>query len=300
MGRIRFAEVYNNTIYMNQAPSGTHSALRIHNLSIESQDVESVHVRNNIFVVAGTTTLVSVTAAQLDGAIDLKIQGNAYYSQTGAFKILLGASTFTSITSFRNAGQEKNGASNTGFSGNPLLVSPGGGGTLGADNLANLTAYKLQDTSPVINTGLDLFALFGLSASSRDFWGRPFRKVPVMRSAPTKPMPAPGGGGGGGGGGSGGSIAGKVWNDANGNGVLDSGEVGVANITVYNDANNNSAKDSGELTAVTDSSGNYIFNGLGSGSYKIRQILQSGWSQTSPANGYGWTITSGYRPGAHR
>ena len=75
--------------------------------------------------------------------------------------------------------------------------------------------------------------------------------------------------------------------------MLDSGEAGVANITVYNDANNNSAKDSGELTTVTDSSGNYIFNGLGSGSYKIRQILQSGWSQTSPANGYGWTISLG-------
>jgi uncharacterized protein (DUF2141 family) len=95
----------------------------------------------------------------------------------------------------------------------------------------------------------------------------------------------------GGGGGTGGSIAGKVWNDADGDGVLDSGEVGVAGITVYNDANNNSAKDTGEATTTTDASGNYTLGNLAAGSYKIRQILQSGWSQTSPANGYGWTIT---------
>ena len=88
----------------------------------------------------------------------------------------------------------------------------------------------------------------------------------------------------------GGSIAGKVFNDANGNGAIDSGESGISGITVYNDANNNSARDAGELSATTDASGNYIFNGLASGSYKIRQILQGGWSQTTPANGYGWTI----------
>ncbi len=89
----------------------------------------------------------------------------------------------------------------------------------------------------------------------------------------------------------GGSIAGAVWNDLDGDAVKDSNEVGVANITIYNDANNNSKLDSGEKTTVTDASGDYILSGLSSGSYKIRQILQSGWSQTSPANGYGWTIT---------
>jgi ELWxxDGT repeat protein len=87
------------------------------------------------------------------------------------------------------------------------------------------------------------------------------------------------------------SISGTVWNDLDGDGVKDSDEVGVANITVYNDANNNSKLDTGEKTTVTDASGLYTLASLSSGSYKIRQILQSGWVQTTPANNYGWTIT---------
>ena len=49
----------------------------------------------------------------------------------------------------------------------------GGGGTFNnADKLTTLTAYKLQSSSPVKNTGLDLKATFGLSSvGSRDFWG---------------------------------------------------------------------------------------------------------------------------------
>ena len=73
--------------------------------------------------------------------------------------------------------------------------------------------------------------------------------------------------------------------------MLDAGELGIAGIKIYNDANNNNILDSGELQTLTDSSGNYILSGLASGSYKIRQILQSGWTQTSPAKGYGWTIS---------
>jgi uncharacterized delta-60 repeat protein len=89
----------------------------------------------------------------------------------------------------------------------------------------------------------------------------------------------------------GGSIAGVVYNDANGNAKRDAGELGVAAMTVYNDANNNSTLDAGEKTTVTDANGTYLLSGLAAGSYKIREILQSGWSQTTPAKNYGWTIT---------
>ena len=49
----------------------------------------------------------------------------------------------------------------------------------------------------------------------------------------------------------GGSISGTVFNDANGNAKLDTGEAGIAGITVYNDANNNSVLDAGEASTVT-------------------------------------------------
>ncbi len=171
-GRVRYAEIFNNTVYMNQAPSGTHAAVRIHNLSIESQCVDNVHVRNNIFVTAGNTALVSVTASQLAGAIDLKFQGNTYYSQTRSQKFIWGDSTYTSIKQFRaSAGQEMIKANGVGFYGDPLLVSAGGGGTIGnADNLASLNAYRLQSTSPCINKGLDLERIWLINPGTHDFW----------------------------------------------------------------------------------------------------------------------------------
>jgi uncharacterized protein (DUF2141 family) len=89
----------------------------------------------------------------------------------------------------------------------------------------------------------------------------------------------------------GGSIAGKVWNDANGNGILDTGEVGVSGRTVYLDSNNNVVMDSTEKRTTTDTSGNYKFTGLAAGTYKIREILASGWIQTNPTNNFGDNAT---------
>jgi uncharacterized protein (DUF2141 family) len=88
----------------------------------------------------------------------------------------------------------------------------------------------------------------------------------------------------------GGSISGTVFNDANGDLVRNAGEAGISGITLYNDANNNGRFDTGELSTVTNASGAYTFTGLGAGAYKIREILQSGWIQTTPTNNFGWTI----------
>src|SRR5581483_10340167 len=54
-----------------------------------------------------------------------------------------------------------------------------------------------------------------------------------------------------------GSISGTLWNDANGNGVQDTGETGLANWTVYLDQNRNRVQDAGEATTTTDGTGHY-------------------------------------------
>ena len=87
-----------------------------------------------------------------------------------------------------------------------------------------------------------------------------------------------------------GSISGTIFNDANSNAKQDGSEAGIAGVEVYNDTNNNGKLDSGEPTTVTDSHGNYIFTDLIAGNYKTRQILPTGWRQTTPANNYGWTL----------
>jgi hypothetical protein len=88
-----------------------------------------------------------------------------------------------------------------------------------------------------------------------------------------------------------GSISGNVYNDVDGNGVKGTLETGIAGRTVYIDANNNSILDGGEKSAITNSSGVYTISGLVAGTYKVRQIRPTGWSQTLPLNNFGLNVT---------
>ena len=68
------------------------------------------------------------------------------------------------------------------------------------------------------------------------------------------------------------SISGTVYNDANGNGSLDSGETGIAGVSVTR---------SGSATALTtDASGNYSFTGLLAGEYTVDYAVPSGYANT--------------------
>ncbi len=78
-------------------------------------------------------------------------------------------------------------------------------------------------------------------------------------------------------------IQGTVWNDANGNGVKDTGEAGLANRTVYIDTNGNGQYDAGEPSQTTDANGTYTFSGLAAGTYSVGLVPQTGWTQTYPA-----------------
>lgn len=94
-------------------------------------------------------------------------------------------------------------------------------------------------------------------------------------------------------------IAGRLYDDANGNGTRETSEVGLANRTVYIDWNHNGQRDSGEWTAVTNANGDYRFEGVGPGSFSyldsttgqttrgvmIRQEVPTGWQQTQPGPG---------------
>lgn len=89
----------------------------------------------------------------------------------------------------------------------------------------------------------------------------------------------------------GGTIRGTVWNDVDRDRNFDSNESGIAGRTVYIDLDNDNVKDGNEPSAVTNSSGVYQISGLAAGTYKVRQILPSGFSQTSPTNGFGNNVT---------
>jgi len=91
-----------------------------------------------------------------------------------------------------------------------------------------------------------------------------------------------------------GSISGIKFRDTNGNGIRDSGEIKLPGWTIYLDTDDDGIRDPGEPFIVTDRSGRYEFAGLLAGTYHVREVLQDGWVQTTPADGkHTVTIVSG-------
>lgn len=74
-----------------------------------------------------------------------------------------------------------------------------------------------------------------------------------------------------------GSIAGQKFEDSNGNGIHDAGEPGLQGWTINLDAVGGTT----HLSTVTDASGNYGFTHLPPGTYRLREVGQPGWVQTT-------------------
>ncbi|HEX8913863.1 MAG TPA: SdrD B-like domain-containing protein [Humisphaera sp.] len=82
-----------------------------------------------------------------------------------------------------------------------------------------------------------------------------------------------------------GSVKGTLFNDANANGVRDSGEGILAGWTLWLDLNNNGTRDTTDRATTTNASGAYSFTGLKPGTYKVNLVKQSGWRQSTGGGG---------------
>lgn len=171
-GRTVGAEIYNNTVFVKPPVSGSTRGIFIQNAGILTQDVENVHVRNNVFYTTGGLPVVEVTPDQLNGAIDLRFEGNNYYGGAYKPKIVWGVTTYYGLADWRSGqGQERLNGADVGSETDPQLTSAGNGGTIGnPDLLPTLSAYKLASTSPLIDKGLNLATTFGLNTGLIDFY----------------------------------------------------------------------------------------------------------------------------------
>jgi hypothetical protein len=80
-------------------------------------------------------------------------------------------------------------------------------------------------------------------------------------------------------------LSGTVFEDLNGNGIQDSGESTLSQIRVFIDTNHDGKFETGEPTALTSSTGAYVFNTLGAGTYTVRIVIPAGRAATKPVGG---------------
>jgi hypothetical protein len=75
-----------------------------------------------------------------------------------------------------------------------------------------------------------------------------------------------------------GTVSGVKFNDANGNGVRDAEETGLAGVTIrLTDASN------AVRTTTTDASGAFSFTNVNAGAYVVSEVVPNGFTQTAPA-----------------
>jgi hypothetical protein len=143
-----------------------------------------VHIRNNIIRTKTGVPLLQVSAAAVGSAVDLRFQGNDWFTSGGTFKFKWGTPTYGSLTAWRTAtGAERVGTVAVGTSADPLFVgadAPALGNTARLDELRGY--YGLSAGSTIVDKGLNL-AGFGVTPSPVDFTGNP---------TPNGPAPDPG------------------------------------------------------------------------------------------------------------
>jgi len=146
--------IYNNTLFDPVAIVGMNAHAPINCL-----------FANNIFFTADS----SGVAFNVPNPSSIRMVGNDYFG-TGAW--VWSTVSYPSFTAWQSAtGQEVLLGSQVGTTTDPQLVSPGEGPTTNGYNPAALNAYRLLPGSPMIGTGLDLRALYGIDVGTQDFFG---------------------------------------------------------------------------------------------------------------------------------
>jgi hypothetical protein len=88
------------------------------------------------------------------------------------------------------------------------------------------------------------------------------------------------------------TISGEVFNDANKNGVISTGEKGLASQKVFLDLNNNGKLDAGEPLATTNASGIFTISKIPAGTFRVEWIAAAGFKIIAPSNGYRTTTVT--------
>ena len=132
-----------------------------------------IYAVNNVIISTGSQNFVD-----LKSGTSTQLIGNIYWPLSGSFSAINAGTQYTSFSSWLAAsGQEKLNGVLVGQSVNPELGSPGSSAPTQPSESYNITDYDPPSGSPVIGSGLNPEAVFGLSADPghTDFHGYPNR-----------------------------------------------------------------------------------------------------------------------------
>jgi len=150
-------QIYGNTIYTSTSPA----------IYVGGKGIYNAKICNNLFI---TTNNQKLLVGSPDKSM-VTLAGNAYWAVDGAFDI----AGCKSLDEWRKAtGQEMLNGKPVGIVVDPMVTELGSNVTVGdPTKLHTLTAYRLQNDSPLIDAGLDIRFLFGIDPGKRDFFGNP-------------------------------------------------------------------------------------------------------------------------------
>ncbi|MEO0895399.1 MAG: right-handed parallel beta-helix repeat-containing protein [Bacteroidota bacterium] len=161
-------DVYHNTIFLSK--TGNRSPRIFYSVS---NQIYNVRVINNIFVCLDNLKFVE---KRLDAGQDIKFYNNVYDTGDDNFLLEDGNTIYNSLQAWQAAaGQERLGGTSVGLQTSSSLNNPGMGITVGNPAfLDTLNSYKLSNTSPILNQGVDLQSFFSINPGSRDYFNQPY------------------------------------------------------------------------------------------------------------------------------
>lgn len=165
---IQNAQIYNNTVYLSPASSGSPKAVWV-----QAGGASQVTFRNNIFVTTGGVDLMNVEVPS-----KVRFEGNNYWSSGGNSAFQWNKIRHATLSAWQTAtGQEMKNAVSVGHFLDPKLRDPGMDVTISdSRRLYTLKGYELQDDSPLIGKAFDLKKDFALDPGQTDYWGNSIRE----------------------------------------------------------------------------------------------------------------------------